>query len=453
MLGQEKAFKIMEEALKHSRADHTELVIMGHEHFLTRYANSQIHQNVAEEDAILFIKSIVGKKIGVSTVNNFHPKKVAKVVDNSYESALKQEEIRDFTGLPRRIKTPQVSTYVPRTLEINCEEKALIVQDMIARTHGDRMTLSGAFYTGASETAVMNSNGVRAYHLGTKANITALTSSKDTSGYAAGSSRDVDKLDYIRLVEEALESAKSYNELKTLPPGEYPVILEEYAVADLLLYLAFMGMTANSVEDGRSFIPPHTGKKIFKKDVCIYDDSLDPDTFMTPFDYEGVPKRRIDFIKEGMVTGEYTRNTYTAGKQGKESTGHALPPGAGLTMSLPSNLFMEAGNKTNKEMMKQMGTGLLVKRFHYLTEVHPLKTIVSGMTRDGVFWVEKGEITARVTNMRFTQSIIDAFKNIKSISSHRKLIWFREFTLDFPITLVMPRLYIEKFNFTGQTEF
>ncbi|MCD4784673.1 MAG: TldD/PmbA family protein [Candidatus Eremiobacteraeota bacterium] len=453
MLGQEKAFKIMEEALKHSRADQTELVIMGHEHFLTRYANSQIHQNMAEENATLFIKSIVGKKIGVSTINNFHPRKVARAVENTYEAALKQEEVKDFNGLPGRIEIPAVSTFVPRTLEINPEEKALIVQDMIARTHGDRMTLSGAFYTGASETAVMNSNGVRAYHICTKANITTLTASKDTSGYAAGSSRDVDKLDYIRLVEEALESAGAYNEITTLPPGEYPVILEEYAVADLLLYLAFMGMTADSVEDGHSFITPHAGKKIFKKDISIYDDGLNPDTFMIPFDYEGVPKRRTEFIKEGIVTGEYTQNTYTAGREGKESTGHALPPGAGLSATLPSNLFMEAGNKTNEEMMKQMGTGILIKRFHYLTEVHPLKTIVSGMTRDGVFRVENGEITARVTNMRFTQSIIEAFKHIKSISSNRKLIWFREYTLDFPITLVIPRLYIDKFNFTGQTEF
>jgi predicted Zn-dependent protease len=100
-----------------------------------------------------------------------------------------------------------------------------------------------------------------------------------------------------------------------------------------------------------------------------------------------------------------------------------------------------------------MGTGLIVKRFHYLTTVHPLKTTFSGMTRDGVFWVENGRITARVKDMRFTQSILEAIKNIKGISKERKRIWFGDYSLDFPVTSVVPRLYIEKYNFTGKTEF
>lgn len=453
MLGQEKALKILDDVLEKSGADQTEALIMGHDHCLTRYANSQIHQNMAEENATLFVKAVLGKKIGVSVVNNFHPKKIESAVQNACLAAKNADEIEDFPGLAKKKPIPGVSIYVPRTAEIVAEEKALIVQDMITRTHGESMMLNGAFYTGAAEMAVANTNGIRTYARGTLSNITALTSSKETSGYASGSARDVDQLDYAKLVEEALESARAYEKTVTLEPGKYPVILEEYAVADLLMYLGYMGLNAESVENERSFIIPHKGKKVFKKDIFLYEDAMDPDTFMMPFDFEGVPKKRVDFIKQGVVTGDYVHNTYTAARAGVESTGHGLPPGSGLNRAYPFHLFLNAGDKTDQQMLSMMDRGLLIKRFHYLTSVHDLKTVVSGMTRDGVFLVEKGRITARVSNMRFTQSIIEALKHVKAMSATRKPIWFREYSLDTPVTAVVPRLFIEEFNFTGQTEF
>lgn len=453
MLGKEKSMEILEKALKLSKADETEVMLMGHNHCLSRYANSQIHQNVAEVNTTLHVKAVVGKKIGVTSINSFDPESISIAMNTAYKIALTQKEIEDYSGLPGVAEIPQAQTYFPRTAEINAEEKALIIQDMIVHTHGENMTLNGAFYTGASELATANSNGHTAYHIGTKSNIVALTSGKDVSGYASMSSRNVDDIDYTRLVEESLASTKTYNGIKSLEPGKYPVILEEYAVAEMLIYLSDMALTANSVENEHSFVIPEKDKKLFGDHISLFDDGMNPATFMMPFDYEGVPKRRLDFIKNGTVTGNYTHNTYTAGKIGAKSTGHALPPGAGISATEPFQMFMEAGKHSCDEMVKDMGTGVLVKRFHYLTTVHPLKTIISGMTRDGVFWVENGEIVARLNNMRFTQSIIDAFKNTKALSDVRKLIWFRDFTLDFPICMTVPRLYIEDFNFTGQTEF
>ena len=453
MLGKEKCFDILENAIKSSKADETEVLLMGHNHCLSRYANSQIHQNVAEVDSILFIKSVVGKKIGITKINNFDKESISRAVDTAYKIALMQQEIEDFKGLAEKSEIPRVKAFYPRTAEINAEEKALIIQDMIARTHGDKMTLNGAFYSGYSETAVANSKGIEAYHIGSKANIVALTSSKDVSGYASMSSRNVDDINYTKLIEEALESSKTYGEVQNLKPGKYPVILEEYAVAEMLIYLSSMAFSADSVENEHSFVIPHKGEKLFGEDIEIFDDSMNPGTFMMPFDYEGVPKTRLDFIRGGVVTGKYSHNTYTASKIGEKSTGHALPPGNGLSRAYPFQMFMDAGTVSYDEMMKKMDNGVLIKRFHYLTTVHPLKTMLSGMTRDGFFKVENGEITARLNNMRFTQSVIECLKNVKAISKERKLIWFRDFTLDFPICVLVPRLYIEDFNFTGQTEF
>jgi len=454
MIGKDKAFRIMEDALEHSKSDETEVVLMGHNHCLTRYANSQIHQNMAEVDSSLLIKAVVGKKIGVTSLNDFNSDKIIEAVGKAYRIALRLKDIDDFKGLPKKMEIPEISTYFPRTAEINAEEKALIVQDMIIRTHGDRMALNGAFYTGVSEIAVANSHGVRAYNIGTMSDLTALTSSSDASGYAGASSRNVDDLDYIRLVEESLDSAKKYGEVRTLEPGKYPVILEGYAVADMLMFLSYISFSSESVQDGHSFIVPNKGKKLFNDDITIYDDGLNPAIFMMPFDFEGTPKRRIDFIRKGVVTGKYTHNSYTAGKEGQSSTGHAMPSTIGLTKAYPTQIVMENGTSSREEMVKEMGRGLLVKRFHYLTAVHPLKTIISGMTRNGVFLIENGQIKARVNNMRFTQSVIESLKNVKAISSERKLIWLRDFSLDFPIAFLVPKyLFIENFSFTGQTEF
>ncbi|MCE1246537.1 MAG: TldD/PmbA family protein [Firmicutes bacterium] len=453
MLGQEKAFKIMEEALAMTKADEMEIVLMGHDHSLTRYANSQIHQNTAEENATMIFKAVSGKRIGVSSTNNFHPKKIAKAVESALESAMKQVPIDDYPGLPQKTDIPEVHTWVDRTMEINPEEKALIIGDMIARTHGDRMSLHGAFYTGASELAVANSNGIRTYTKGTLSNITVITASADTSGYASDSSRNVDDLNHIALVEEALEAAKTHGEIKSLEPGKYPVLLEEYAVSEMLIYLASMGLTADSVENGHSFVPHYKGKEVFKPNISLYDDGFCPDSFAVPFDFEGQPRRRVDFIKNGVVTGEITHNNYTASKEGIKSTGHSLTPESGISRTEPFNMIMEPGTKTREEIIAGMERGVLVKRFHYLTTVHPLKTIISGMTRDGVFWVEDGKIKHRLRDMRFTQSILDLFKNTKELTSARKAIWFRDYTLDFPMNVVIPQLYVEDFNFTGQTEF
>jgi predicted Zn-dependent protease len=401
----------------------------------------------------MIFKAVSGKRIGVSSVNNFHPKRIAKAVEGALEAALKQKPIEDFPGLPKKEEISPVDTWVPRTVDINPEEKALIVGDMIARTHGDRMSLHGAFYTGATELAVANSNGIRAYNRGTLSNIAAITASTDTSGYATDSSRNVDELDHIKLVEEALEAAKTYGEIKNLEPGKYPVILEEYAISEMLIYLSSMGLTADSVENGHSFVPHNKGKEMFGRNISLYDDGYCPDSFVVPFDFEGVPRRRVDFIKNGVITGDITHNNYTAAKEGIPSTGHALTPDSGISRTMPFNMIMEPGDKTCDELIAGMERGVLVKRFHYLTTVHPLKTIISGMTRDGVFWVENGKISHRLRDMRFTQSILDLFKNIKAMSSSRKTIWFRDYTLDFPMNVVVPRFYVEDFNFTGQTEF
>jgi len=453
MLGKDNAFEIMEKAIAASEADQTQLVLLGKNYSLTRFANSQIHQNAAVVNSTLFIKTIKNKKIGVTSVNHFDESSLKDAVKRATDASTHLKETPGVCRLPDVCKYEKVNTYYPRTAKINAEEKALIIQDMIGKASPENLTLAGGFFTGTLELAVVNSNGLKAYTSETRADINIVTTGIDTTGYASAASRDVDAIDYNLLIEEAVESAKSYGSIIDVEPGEYTVLLDEYAVAEMLLYLSLSSFSSEAVEEGHSFITQFKGQKIFSDNVNIYDDAYASGTFQMPFDYEGVPKKRVDFIKKGVVTGNVTHNTFTGDKHLEESSGHAVLPISGHSASIPMHVFMGPGDKKPDEMKESIKKGLLIKRFHYLTLIHPLKTILSGMTRDGVFLVENGVIKSRVHDLRFTQSIIDVLKNIRAMSEKRKQVWFRDFRIDFPLSITVPKLLVDNFNFTGKTSF
>jgi predicted Zn-dependent protease len=184
------------------------------------------------------------------------------------------------------------------------------------------------------------------------------------------------------------------------------------------------------------------------ENVSIWDDALSPDGIEEPFDYEGVPKQRVDLVNHGVAKG-VVWDSYLAGKQGGDahSTGHALP--AGVTFGpLPMNMFFGTGDATTEDMVRDMKRGLIVTRFWYTRTVHPLNVVVTGMTRDGTFLVEDGRIVGPVRSMRFTQGYLDAMNNVDAIGRDAALLLgdlgggARR----------MPALKIARWNFTGVSE-
>ena len=197
------------------------------------------------------------------------------------------------------------------------------------------------------------------------------------------------------------------------------MILEDYAASDILDYLAYLGFGAQPFQEKRSFMSGHLGEKVVGENVTIWDDGLSPDTIPMPFDFEGVPKQRVELITDGVANG-VVYDSYYGGKEGKPSTGHALPAGATYG-PLPMNLFLKAGDATREDMLASVERGIWVSRFWYTRPVHPLKVIVTGMTRDGTFLIEKGKITAPIKNLRFTQSYLDALNQVEMISRETRL--------------------------------
>jgi PmbA protein len=221
------------------------------------------------------------------------------------------------------------------------------------------------------------------------------------------------------------------------------VVLEEAAVAEMLDYVGFIGFSALAVQEGRSFM--RLGEQITGANISIYDDGYDPRGFPMAFDFEGVPKRRVDLIKDG-VAHAVVYDSYTAGREpGRQSTGHALPA-PNTYGPLPLNLVLAPGRTPKADLIKGIKRGLWVTRFHYVNIVHPLQTVLTGMTRDGTFLIEDGVITRPVKNLRFTQSVLDALRHAEPADTLKLQKSFFGGTL-------APALRIEGFNFSSATEF
>jgi predicted Zn-dependent protease len=207
--------------------------------------------------------------------------------------------------------------------------------------------------------------------------------------------------------------------------------------------MAYLGFSAMALQEGRSFM--RLGEQIVGPEVSIWDDGLDPAGLVMPFDFEGVPKQRVEMIAEG-VARAVVYDSYTAGREeGRTSTGHALPaPNSFGPMAM--NLMMAPGRTARRELGRSIERGVWVSRFHYVNPVHPLRAILTGMTRDGTFLIEHGEVTRPVKDLRFTQSALEALSEIAAISQERRLV------PGFFGGLLVPALHLRRFRFTGTTE-
>lgn len=446
MLGENELKRVADMVLNLSPADQTEVLLMGGDAALTRFANNHIHQNVQETNVTLLVRLVYGQKIGVASGNDLSEQAVRALLKRGEELARHQVDNRDFKSLPVASTAPRVPAFMERTARCGPEERASVVGAICRRAREAGLVAAGAFKITAGELAVANSLGTWNYHRETTAEITTVVMSETSSGFAGRASMDVGDIDGEEVAEEAVERALRSQNPQELELGEYEVVLEGYAVADILDFLAYLGFGAQAYQEKRSFISGRLGQRVMGANVTIWDDGLAADTIPTPFDFEGVPKQRVDLITEGVAQGAVW-DSYTAGKEpGQASTGHALP--AGTTFGpIPMNLFLRPGEASKEELIRSTTRGILVTRFWYTRPVHPLHVIVTGMTRDGTFLIEKGQVTRPIKNFRFTQGYVEALNNVELIG--------RETTLQPAIAGYsrVPALKIARWNFSGATQF
>ena len=446
MHGIEKIREIVQTAIATSRADQTEVIVMSTDSALTRFANNYIHQNVLESNSTLRVRVVLGKRIGVAESNDLSADGIRRAVDTARAIAQLQPENPDFGGLPAPQPITQVEAYAAATANCTPEARALSVRAICQQANANKLTAAGAFKTESYELAVANSLGTFAYHPGTIADLHTVMMGDSASGYASAASPDVRDLSPESLAREAIDKALRSRNPIALQPGEYTVLLEENAVSDLLEYLGYLAFNALAVQEDRSFMKDHIGDKLMSDGVTIGDDGLASDTFALPFDFEGVPRQPVTFIENGFARG-VVYDSVTAGKEGKQSTGHSLPAPNAIG-PVPMHMFLRAGTTTKEEMIRSITRGVLVTRFWYTRVVHPLHVTMTGMTRDGTFLIEHGQVTQPIKNMRFTTSYLEAMKNATQVGRETKLLreeWVgRSFRA--------PAILVEGFNFTGVTQ-
>ncbi len=428
-------------------ATEAEALVTAEDAALTRFANSEIHQNVAETNIGVNLRFCVGRRIAVAATGRTDDDGLRALVERAATIAASVEELEDWGGLPSPDEGGTLggypAGYAEATASASPEFRAEGARAVIAAADAVGVLAYGSFSTSREGIAVANSAGIRGALERTSSQLLTVHMSPDGgTGYAEAAATDATTIDAAAIGREAAAKARATEHAISLPPGDYPVVLEEYAVVDITDMLGYLGFSALAVQEGRSFVEP--GKRIGSDLVTVVDDGSDPAGLPMAFDYEGVAKQRVTLVEAG-VCRDVVYDAQTAARASRTSTGHGLPA-PNPYGPFPINMLMAAGATPREELVEGLDRGLLVTRFHYTNPVHPKLAIVTGMTRDGTFLVEGGKIVGPVRNLRFTQSYLDALARVAAVGRERKTL------RGFLGASVVPALRIDAWTFTGATE-
>jgi predicted Zn-dependent protease len=323
----------------------------------------------------------------------------------------------ELVPMPGPAKSQPVNAWSDATAAATPEERADFVEAICARARRAGLKAFGAFSTGAEQLAIANSLGVYHYQRSTDATVNSVVMGEAGSGYADRGAIDVREIDKDDLADEVIDKAQRNQNAQPIEPGVYEVVLEEYAVAEMLEFMSFIGFGALAAQEERSFM--RLGERITGENIDIWDDGLDNTGVPMGFDFEGVPKQRVDLIKKGVATG-LVYDMQTAQHAGRGSTGHGLPA-PNTEGPFAVNVFMAPGTTPKAELAGGIKRGIWVTRFWYVRVVEPKQSVITGMTREGTFLIENGKITRPVKDLRFTQSILEALNGTLAISRGTKL--------------------------------
>ncbi len=413
---------------------------------LTRFAESYIHQNVAETNFDLTIKVINKNRIGIVEMNSIDDHTVSENIEKAIEIA----KISPKLDYHYRLVKPQVykikSKFSEQIANFTPLNRAQLVNQLIEEVNRREYEAAGAFKTEATTLLVANSEGVFAFDRETKVDFNCVITRDNSTAHNSFTGSDISDFNIKKITEELLEVALKNVEQIEIEPGVYTVILSPEAVSDILNYTGYSAFNGKMIMEGKSFVCHYRGKKIFPETITVSDDPFDELTLPIPFDLVGYPREKIYLVKDGIVEdGVYDH--LTALKYNRKCTGNTLLPEYASFGALPFNLVMEEGDNSFKEMISCTKKGIYISRLHYVNVLNPMSVQLTGMTRDGTFLIEDGKMIKAIKNMRFNTSVIDMLKAVDMISKERKV----KPGLVGPT--VVPCLRTNNFTFSSKTNF
>jgi predicted Zn-dependent protease len=461
MLNQEQAADIFARIRKHSTADEVEVLVYGTNNALTRFANNVIHQNVAEENAVVSVRTVFGGRTARATTNKLDHESLKRVVRASENLAKVQHSDSELLPVPSPVEAGVSQNAIPsryfsETAEISAEQRAETVKTMVAVAERHRLTTAGVFSNSESVEGIFNSRGLADWHTQTSSEISITMLAGDSSGWQKANSPNAANLDAASLAEMAAQKASSSASPKEIPPGKYTVILEPAAVLDLVGFM-FYDFGGLAVLDQRSFLNNRVGTKLFGDNINIWDDVAHPLQSGPSFDGEGVRRKRVQLVENGVVkrlvyaraSAEKMKNSDDKSQVGPiEPTGHGFPLPNEMGEAPANIVFGATGHPQSREqMIASTERGVLVTRLWYIREVDPYEKILTGMTRDGTFSVEDGEVRGGVLNFRFNESLIHMLSHVEAMGTPVRASGEESFDM------VVPAMKVKDFNFTEVTKF
>lgn len=446
MIGADRALELAEQALVVEGADEVQVTLYSESGGLTRFADSIIHQHTERSDAEIKVRVVTGKRSASASTNRLDAASVADAGKRALAMARLSPPDELFPGLPGNFGASLVSPsqeaerYDEATAAASPAWRAERVGDVVTAAVG--RPAAGFFSTSANEVALANSNGIRRYSAFTVAGFTCMLRSDDGTAHHESADSRAGNIPVVPIVEDLARWADRAREPFDAEPGTYPVVLMPLAVGEMVEYLAYMGFGAKDVLNGESFFVDRRGKQVADPIVSIVDDVAHPRSLGPAFDMEGVWRQRVAVI-DGGTANQPIYDTRTAAEAATTTTGHAS--GSQEYGPYPANLFIAPGEQTTDDLVAGIEHGLLVRRFWYVNMVNQRETILTGMTRDGLFLIKHGVVTRPVHNLRFTQSVLDTLRGCSGVGADLVCL------SSGAGALLAPALRLEAFNFTSAT--
>ncbi|NBB20625.1 TldD/PmbA family protein [Runella sp. CRIBMP] len=408
ILTKEEAKKIIDKVLAFSKADEMSVNLTGSRTGNIRYARNTVSTSGESYDLSLSVTAVYGKRSGTSTINEFDDKSLEKTVRRAEEIARLAPENPEYVPMLGPQTYLESNTFLQSTADINPEYRAKVAFDSIDPCRKKNLTAAGYLEDTTDFFAMGNSKGLFGYNKSTSVEFSVTVRSADGtgSGYVSRDFNDAAKLNAKASTEIAMQKAMASVSAKALEPGKYTVILEPTAALDLIQNM-MRSIDARNADEGRSFLSKkgggtRLGEKLFDERVTIYSDPTNIDIPKAGFSLDGRPQEKVTWVDKGVVKNmAYSR--FWAQKQGVK----AVPP--------PQGFIMTGGTQSLADLIKGTQKGILVTRLWYIRAVDPQTLLYTGLTRDGTFYIENGQIKYPVKNFRFNESPIIMLNNLEAM--------------------------------------
>lgn len=443
IMSRDESQRITELALSFSKADQARVNLSSSDTGNTRFAQNQLSTSGDASNATLTATSAIGTKVASSTTNIFTDDALRRVVEISEQLARLVPENEEYMGELGPQQYPDSDAFFESTADLAPERRALAIAAVTEQAERRDLVSTGFLIHQARSTAVATTKGLFAYGQDTRVNFTTTVRTRDGtgSGWGGTSAHDFDDLDTRALGAVAVEKAMRSQAPRAVEPGRWTVVMEPTTVGNMV-NLMMNQLSARSADEGRSFFSKagggtKLGEQFVDRRVNIHSDPGDPRIFSSPFAGSGQPNRRMTWVDNGELQNlNYSR--YWADRQGKQPTG------------FPSGWYMAGGSSTVDEMIRSTERGLLLTRFWYIRGVDPRTILYTGLTRDGTFLIENGEISHPVKNFRWNESPIFMLNNIEMMGEPVRISSGESSGLTNAV--VVPPLKVRDFTFTSMSD-